>query len=78
MATVLRKTKAWFLLSWPLRRHPYSFEMPDLGNDPPAVNASHEAKMIDKDIRVNSQPHLYSCCGRRKPVDQDDLVFAFL
>jgi len=52
--------------------------MPDLGNDPPAVNAPHEAKMIDKDVRMNPQPHLYSGRSRRKPVNEDDLVFAIL
>lgn len=52
--------------------------MPDLGDDPPSLNAPYEAEMINKDIGVNPQPYLYSGSSRRKPVDQDDLVFAIL
>lgn len=52
--------------------------MPDLGDDPPAVNALHEAKMIDEDLRVNPQPDLYGSRIRRKPINQDDFVFALL
>jgi hypothetical protein len=45
--------------------------MPDLGDDPPALDAFHEAEMVDENVGMNPQPDLHGGSGRRKPIDQE-------